>query len=175
MYQIAHHVIIGAASGLPLRMAYRRRRYSGYDTNWKEFHEKQRARVAAKYGGIDKDVKAAFFALAPSTLNNFFQSYKSKYGSNAAIYARKTYATWKSGQIEPSGQTSERLLELLPSFLSLATKCDLLQKLRKYYCRPETHQLTLSIFNWRGVILPLSSRSYTSPILPTSPKASTPA
>ena len=147
-------------------MAYRRRHYSGYDTNWVEYHERQRARISSKYGGIDKDVRAAFFSLAPSTLSEFFQSYKSKYGASAASYARKTYLTWKSGEIEPSGQTSERLLEILPSFLTVPAKCELLQKLREHYRNPESYELTLSIYNWRGVIGPIVQRlihkSYTA-------------
>ena len=148
-------------------MAYRRRRYyGGYETNWKEFHERQRAKVSAKYGGIDGDVRAAFFALDAPALETFFQTYKSQYGSSAASYARKTYANWKEGEIEPSGQTSERLLEILPSFLSFHTKCALLQKLRDRYRNPESHQLTLSVYNWRRAVLPLVQhlihKSYTA-------------
>lgn len=113
-------------------MAYRGRRHYGpyYDTNWNEFHERRRAKVSAKYGGIDEDVQAAFFCLDSSTLVEFFKAYKSQYGPSAAAYARKTYSTWKSRDIEPSAETSERLLETLPPFLSFQTKCALLQKLR---------------------------------------------
>jgi hypothetical protein len=148
-------------------MAYRGRRYhGGYDTNWKEFHERQRARVSAKYGGIDEDVRAAFFALDRPALDTFFQTYRSQYGSSAAAYARKTYSNWKAGATEPSGQTSERLLEILPSFLTLQTKCALLQKLREHYRNPESHQLTISVYNWRRAVLPivqhLIHKSYTA-------------
>jgi hypothetical protein len=67
--------------------------------------------VSAKYGGIDADVRAAFFTLTPSTLEDFFSHYRQKFGTSAASYAKKTYASWKTGKTDPSAQTSERLLE----------------------------------------------------------------
>lgn len=154
-------------------MAYPRRRHYGpyYDANWKEFHERRRASVSAKYGGIDGDVRAAFFSLDSSTLTEFFKAYKTQYGSSAATYARKTYTTWKSGEIEPSGQTSERLLETLPAFLSFETKCALLQKLRDRYRNPESHQLTLSIYEWRSAVLPLVQHLIINPTRLNCPKA----
>ena len=139
-------------------MAYRRRRYQGSYTNWRAHHSSKRERVAALFGGIDEDIRTAFFNLSPSTLEDFFTHYQTRYGASAASYARKTYTFWKSGETNPSGQTSERLLEALPSFLSLSVKCDLLRKLREHYKRPESHAVTVSIHSWRESIKPLVER-----------------
>jgi hypothetical protein len=110
------------------------------------------------YGGIDEDVRNAFFNLKPSTLKDFFSNYKTRYGISAAAYAKKTYTAWKSGKTAPSGKTSERLLESLPSFLSFPVKCDLLRKLREHYRHPESHQVTVSIHSWQEPIKPLVER-----------------
>jgi hypothetical protein len=139
-------------------MAYRRRRNSSSYTNWGRYHFSQRALVSAKYGGIDEDVRTAFFNLTPATLEDFFSHYKRKFGPSAAAYAKKTYDSWKSGKTAPSAQTSERLLETLPTFLPLSVKCDLLRKLREHYRSPESHNLTVSAYAWREPIKPLVER-----------------
>lgn len=138
-------------------MAYRRRYRSSY-RSWGGYHTSQRAIVSAKYGGIDADVRAAFFSLKPSALEDFFSHYKQKFGASAASYAKRTYDSWRLGNTEPSAQTSERLLETLPIFLPMPVKVDLLRKLREHYRHPETHNLSVSVLHWREPIKPLVER-----------------
>ena len=96
--------------------------------------------------------------MEPLTLEDFFSHYKQKFGGSAASYAKKTYDSWKDGKTAPSAQTSERLLETLPTFLPLPVKCDLLRKLREHYRSPESHNLTVSVYAWRESIKPLVER-----------------
>jgi hypothetical protein len=109
--------------------SYKQRRRWKRRTDWREFNAKERQAVSARYGGIDADVRQMFFNLAPAVLTAVFQDYRAKYGSGAWTYAKETYEKWKSGQVEMSGEVSERLLALVPRHLDFATKYDLLAKL----------------------------------------------
>jgi hypothetical protein len=108
---------------------YKRRRYSKRRTDWREYNARKREEVSARYGGIDHDVRQMFFNLAPAILTAVFRDYRERYGSGACRYANETYEKWKSGDVEMSGEVSERLLAIVPRHLDLATKYDLLAKL----------------------------------------------
>jgi len=137
---------------------YHRRRYRQRYFNWRKYHQSQRARVAEDFGGIDEDVRHIFFRLPESVLTQFFHKYRDKYGTSAASYARTAYRKWKSGKVQPSAQTSERLLDTLPHFLHLEHKCELLRKLREKYRVKETWNLTVSLPNWQQPVIPLVNR-----------------
>jgi len=139
-------------------VAYRPRYRRSSSRSWGGYHTSQRAIVSAKYGGIDADVRAEFFNLRPSTLEEFFSGYRQKFGAPAAAYARKTYDSWRLGRTEPSAQTTERLLEILPPFLPMRVKVDLLRKLREHYRHPETHNLSVLVPQWRESIKPVAER-----------------
>ncbi len=105
----------------------RYRRWSS--TNWGQRHAAERARVSARYGGVDADVREVFFSLSPEPLNRVLADYREKNGQAAHEYARRVYAEWKSGKVQMSGQVSERLLAIVPRYLSFPVKYALLDKL----------------------------------------------
>jgi hypothetical protein len=112
----------------------RRRRWK---TNWKEFHAQERRKVSSLYGGVDEDVRRVFFNLTSTMLKGVLADYKDRYGEAACAYARKAYEKWKAGQVQMSGQVSERMLAIVPRHLDFTLKYDLLEKLCRR--RPGTY------------------------------------
>ena len=70
------------------------------------------------FGGFDKDILEKFYALTPAQLSHLLDIYTDKYGAGPGAYARKTYDDWKLGEVRPSAQTINRLLESLPVVLT---------------------------------------------------------
>ncbi len=110
------------------RYRSRRRQKSDY-FDWAAYHEEKRAAIRSEYGGIDAEVEQCFFDLDEITLNKIFDDYAKQYGQNAKIYALKVYEKWKSGNVLMSGETSERLIKILPRYLSFSDRYDLIEKM----------------------------------------------
>ncbi|MDB4906281.1 MAG: hypothetical protein JWO05_1065 [Gemmatimonadetes bacterium] len=108
---------------------YHRRKWDGRD--WARWHDQQRSRVSSRFFGLDEDVKRIFFELTPDQLNRVIRSYSNKYGASAASYAARTYPRWRGGDVSPSADTLERLLESVPEVIPLPQKVRLLAELRK--------------------------------------------
>jgi hypothetical protein len=108
------------------------------------------------FGGFDKDILEAFFQISNEQLTGLISHYKERYGDSAGNYARKTYPKWKSGEVKPSGQTVERLLESLPLVLDLPGKCDLLRKLRERHRKKDNVSLKCDTTNWKESIHPIA-------------------
>lgn len=71
-----------------------------------------------KYGPLVEHIKSEFFKLDQIDFDYLLDIYGKIYGSSAKSYARKTYPKWKSGSTNLSGQTMQRILDLVPPFLS---------------------------------------------------------
>ncbi len=71
-----------------------------------------------KLGPAVTDVKKSFFNLSPSNLDQLLLIYKDEYGFKPYEYALQTIPKWKNGRTKMSGQTMERLLNLVPKFLT---------------------------------------------------------
>lgn len=98
------------------------------------------------FGDAVEDIKQAFFALNGTALDATFIRYGRKHGSSAANYARNTFPKWKNGTTTLSGQTMERLLELIPPYLSSEQRRNLLLKvLEKNKPRRPRAQLNVHI------------------------------
>src|SRR5438046_592818 len=106
----------------------RRRRGRRRYTDWSQQHAEERRRISSLYGGVDEDVRQVFFNLAPATLKAIFADYREQNGTAACAYAKKAYQKWKGGQVQMSGQVSERLLAIVSRWLDFAVKYDLLEK-----------------------------------------------
>jgi hypothetical protein len=79
-------------------------------------------------GNVVHDVKHAFLNLEGSALSKVLYEYQKTYGLSARKYAEQTYPMWKIGKTKLSGQTMERLIQLVPPVLSPSTRFDLLVK-----------------------------------------------
>jgi len=68
-------------------------------------------------GGVDK-IRDSFFELDDEALDELFSDYGAMHGDAAERYARATFPKWRTRTIGLSGSTLERLVELVPPYLS---------------------------------------------------------
>lgn len=115
--------------------------------------------------GIDADIELIFLSLPKHQLESVFERYGAAHGSTAESYARQTYAKWKGRSVKMSGQTAERLFNLVPPCLSSDVCFDLVKKLRAGYLQPTKQRLVTTPQTWRQdlaePLLTLVSRSST--------------
>ena len=88
-------------------------------------------------------------------LNGLLSRYGEKFGRGAEQHARKTYPSWQSGAVKPSGKTVERLIDLLPPFFSNEHRFDLIRKLRAHHLERQKRYLITTPEQWRGQLTPL--------------------
>ncbi len=113
----------------------------------------KRSRLSETFAGIDRDIEHIFLSLPRHHLENIFARYKAEYGVSADKYARKTYEKWKTKTVRMSGTTAERLLNLVPPFLSTETRFELIKKLRAGHLHPVHLSLATTPETWRKDIL----------------------
>lgn len=110
-----------------------RRRYyksSSYSRNrYAERHIEEAKALTRELGGTDEDVKKWFFNLPTASLNSILNTYQKAYGDKPGEYARETFADWKSGKRRMSGLVAERLFKLLPPFMPIEDKYNLVESL----------------------------------------------
>ncbi|MDN7129843.1 hypothetical protein J6I92_08160 [Pseudidiomarina sp. 1APR75-15] len=89
------------------------------------------------FGDVTEDIRQKFLSLNMPELNHVLADYGAIYGEAAERYARKTYPMWVSGSTSLSGQTLERLIELVPRHLDSEARKALLFKLLQKYSKNE--------------------------------------
>jgi hypothetical protein len=132
--------------------------YSSDRIYWAGRHGSQRAALSATFSGFDQDILKALYSLDSRQLTSLIRSYREKYGSSSASYARKTYPNWKQGITQPSAKTIGRLLESLPEVLGFDAKCELIRKLRERHRRPETLSMKVTTSDWQEAVVPAAKR-----------------
>lgn len=135
---------------------YYHRRWSGRD--WAAYHVSQRQQLTNMFAGIDKDIETIFFNLNKTSLDALFLKYGKSYGDNAEKYARKTYAKWREGSTKLSGQTAQRLLNLIPPYLSKNIKYELIRKLREHYLPRHSEYITTTQERWKNDVIPIVNK-----------------
>ncbi len=106
-----------------------RRRYKGWRS--KGYTPSKYTLLSRLFGDAVDGIKQDFLSLDDEPLNDLLEDYKDIYGSSARQYARRTFSKWKSGETKLSGQTMERLIELVPPYLSPEQRFDLLRQVLK--------------------------------------------
>lgn len=86
-----------------------------------------------KFGSVVSEIRSAFLALEEDALDELLKDYGAIHGASAESYARKTFPAWKSGRTNLSGQTLERLVELVPPYLSTQQRMELVKLLAKQH------------------------------------------
>ena len=101
-------------------MSYYYRKRSYRYNNWRSRSYKPPVYSVLRnlFGDAVYDIRKAFFMLDKDALDDLFADYGASYGQPAEKYARQTFPNWKSGRTNLSGQTMERLVELVPPYLS---------------------------------------------------------
>jgi hypothetical protein len=100
--------------------------------------------VSRLYGGIDSDVRRMFFALDGFTLKLVFNRYEKNHGSGKRQYAEKTFEQWRSGAVQMGGEISDRLVRIVPPFLTFDQKYELIEKLWAKFRQKTTLSVTIS-------------------------------
>lgn len=118
-------------------MPYSRSRSRYRSRSEPDWTASQREKVSTAFGGIDEEVREAFFDLQPAKLDAVLGNYGRRYGDSARQYAERIYPRWRSGSVQLSGQTLERLLEIVPPFLSFETKLRLYRTVRDAHRKRE--------------------------------------
>lgn len=85
-------------------------------------------------------MRKAFLTLDEYALDSLMSDYGSIHGDSAERYARNTYPRWKSGATKLSGQTLERLIELIQPYLAPEERHDILLKVLSKHKRSGAHQ-----------------------------------
>ena len=92
------------------------------------------------------DIRSAFLSLNDDALDQILDDYSQIHGAPAAQYARRTYSKWKDGSTKLSGQTMERLVELVPPYLESTQRHNVLLKVLKKHKRiPPSQTIRVNI------------------------------
>jgi hypothetical protein len=87
--------------------------------------------LSGLFGDAVKNIRDAFFDFSDDALDELFSDYGEMYGESAERYARNTFPKWKSRSTSLSGQTMERLVELVPPYLSAEQRFSILKAVLK--------------------------------------------
>lgn len=107
-------------------MAYRGYR-SWRSRQWRTQAPSKYSKLLELFGDGVGEIKTAFLNLEEDALDGLFTDYGVIYGDAAERYARKTIHSWRSGKVKLSGQTMERLVELVPPYLHPSNRIGILK------------------------------------------------
>jgi len=123
---------------------------------WHDRPPSYKDRLSRLFGAIYRDIQSHFFNLSGPYLEALFREYGRMYGSSAEGYARRAFPGWKSGKTGLSGKTVERLIDLVPSYLSFDERYRLIRKLRAHCLPPrEKHRITAAPTDWKQTVEPI--------------------
>jgi len=89
--------------------------------------------LTQKLGPVVPEIRDAFLNLNASSLEELFNQYRKQYGAKAAAYAAETLPKWRSGETKMSGQTAERIINLVPPYLSTSKRYELVKTLCQHH------------------------------------------
>ncbi len=126
---------------------YKRNRYRrSAGSHYKHSKPSVESRLKTLVGsGVLREVKSIFFTLDQSSLTRLLNEYGRTHGENARSYAVKTYEDWRSGKVNLSGQTLERLLEKVPRYISASKRFELLKLVVDHNKPRLNQQISISI------------------------------
>lgn len=129
-------------------MAYGYRRYRSYRyrSNWGYNPPSKYTKLQGVFGTAVDEIKRQFFMLDTEAMDELLSDYGAIHGKSAEHYARATMHKWKSGKTKLSGQTMERLIELVPPYLSPKQRLEILKQiLARHQRTPSTQTIKINI------------------------------
>jgi len=117
--------------------AYYRPRSPGYGNALENIRQADALRY--RFGGMVDDVVEYFFTLEDEDLTLVLDEYGRRFGSSARNYAKETIPKWQIGAVKMSGSVIERLVDLLPQFMPVEDKYQLVEKLWRHVA-PSSHR-----------------------------------
>lgn len=114
-------------------MSYYRGTYRSWRSRgWRSSGPSKYSVLSGYFGNAVNEIKNAFLNLGPDALEELLADYGSIHGEAAERYAKNTFPKWKSRAVHLSGQTMERLVELVPPYLSPEQRYGLLTKVLEH-------------------------------------------
>lgn len=86
-----------------------------------------------KLGPVVPEIKNTFLNLDSTSLAELFNEYEKQYGAKAANYAKNTLPKWRNGETKMSGQTAERIINLVPPYLTTSKRYELVKTLCQHH------------------------------------------
>jgi hypothetical protein len=128
-------------------MAYYGRRYRSWRSRgWSNSSAPSKYTVLTDlFGEAVAKIRREFLNLDENARDELLSDYGAIYGTSAENYARKTFAKWKQGETKLSGQTMERLIELVPPYLSPDQRFSVLQLVLKAHKKYGEWRRTIKI------------------------------
>lgn len=109
-------------------MAYHRRNYRSWRSRgWRTYEPSKYSVLNELFGNAVDAIKESFLQIDSDALVELLNDYGDMHGDAAKRYAVNTYPSWKSGKTNLSGQTMERLISLVPPYLSSNQRFFILQ------------------------------------------------
>ena len=124
-------------------------------------------RLESQLGPIVNDVKQIFLNFDNTRKSNFLIKYGKIHGRKATKYAEDTFDSWKSGKTKMAGQTAERILNLVPEFMSFDVRFELVRKLHKHFTKRLTYNINIHTDNPNQGLNELNSTMNTITSMPT--------
>jgi hypothetical protein len=115
-------------------LGYRRYRSYRY-RNWGSNPPSKYNKLQGLFGDAVEEIRRQFFELDREALDELLLDYGEMHGHAAESYARATMPKWKSGSTKLSGQTMERLMELVPPYLTAKQRLNILQSILSHHKR----------------------------------------
>lgn len=111
----------------------RQHRRNDYGKERAKQHIEEARILSQLLGGTDVDVKKYFFSLPDAELKNVLDEYEKQYGASKREYAEQAFPEWRRGRKQMSGLVAERLFNLLPPRMPIATKYDMVRTIWEKY------------------------------------------
>lgn len=105
--------------------SYHARRSYRY-RSWSPNPPSKYSRLQDMFGQALEKIKTYFFSMDEEAMNDLLIEYGRVHGKSAETYARKTMEDWRQGNTKLSGQTMERLVELVPPCLTAEQRLEIL-------------------------------------------------
>ena len=96
-----------------------------------------------RLGCIVGDVRELLFGLPPTRLRALLDAYEVRHGTSARAYAERTMPRWRSGATKLSGQTAERMIDLLPRQLTTAQRYRLVERLCAHHLSAASYRVSV--------------------------------
>jgi hypothetical protein len=84
------------------------------------------------FGSAVEEIKEAFKNFDNYELDEMLSDYGAIYGDAAQKYAKRAFSSWVSGEVQISGRTMERLIELVPPYLSSSVRFSILRSVLQH-------------------------------------------
>lgn len=125
-----------------------RRKYKNNNTRYYNAaieHVQKYNDLSYRLGPVVDEMKKAFFNLSDENFKHLMERYRSNHGASAADYAAAALPNWKSGHTKMSGQTMERLINLVPKYLTYDQRYNMVYGLCKHHRKKESLTIRVNI------------------------------